>query len=96
MDALKAAVIGMGVLIVIMMGAVVYGLARRGPERPAPAALAANVAANVTLGEPAGTHIAGMAPAGQAVAVLLQGGGPDRIVLLSGRGEVVGRVALGR
>jgi len=47
------------------------------------------------LGEPDGTRIAGVAAAGDRLAVQLQGGGPDRIVLVDPRsGAVVGRIGL--
>jgi len=87
MDALKSLVIGMGVLIVAMMALLVWGLTRH-------VAPHASLAANAVLDEPAGTHIGGISPAGGNVAVLLQGGGTDRVVLLGPDGEVVGRVSL--
>jgi hypothetical protein len=85
--ALKAAVMGMGVLIVAMMALLVVGLSRR-PPSPAP------LTANIVLKEPAGTHIASLTQAGLAWAVLLQGGGPDRIVVLAPDGHVQARVSL--
>ena len=87
MDALKTAVVGMGVLIVAMLALLVFGLSRRPPPHPP-------LAGTIVLDEPAGTRIASIAPAGPSVAVLLQGGGPDRIVLLNGAGQVVGHVSL--
>ncbi len=87
MTALKAAVIGMGVLIVAMMGLLLVGLTRR-PPAPAP------LTANIVLAEPPGTHIASLTQAGPAWAVLLQGGGPDRIIILAPDGHVQSRVSL--
>ncbi len=89
MRALQAAVVIMGVLIVV--GVAVLGVTivhRLGT----PAMRAAAV-----LDEPAGTRMAGISGVGDRFALLLQGGGPDRVVLLDGHsGQVVGRVALGR
>ncbi len=87
MTALKAAVIFMGVLIVAMMALLLVGLTRR-PPAPAP------LTANIVLDEPQGTHIASLTQAGPAWAVLLQGGGPDRIVVLAPDGHVQARVSL--
>jgi hypothetical protein len=88
MQALKALTIVMGVLI--LGGTAVLGvvLARRmGASSAAPIA--------VLLDEPAGTRIAGIAAAGDRLAVQLQGGGPDRLVLIDPHsGAATGRVAL--
>jgi hypothetical protein len=89
MRALKALTIVMGVLI--LGGTAVLGLvlARRmggGPAAPA---------TSVLLDEPAGTRIAGIAGAGDRLAVQLQGGGPDRLVLIDPHtGAATGRVGL--
>lgn len=49
------------------------------------------------LDEPDGTRISGMTAAGDRLAVALQGGGPDRIVLIDPRdGRVAGRLRIGR
>lgn len=48
------------------------------------------------LDEPDGTRISGMTAAGDRLAVALQGGGPDRIVLIDPRdGHVAGRLRIG-
>ena len=90
MQALKALTIVMGVLIV--GGTAVLGvvLARHmGGGSAAPFA--------VLLDEPSGTRIAGIAGAGDRLAVQLQGGGPDRLVLIDARsGATAGRVALSK
>lgn len=53
--------------------------------------------ASAVLDEPAGTRIAGTSAAPDRVVVHLQGGGPDRVVVLDTRsGRVLGRVALAR
>jgi hypothetical protein len=87
MTALKAVVIGMGVLIVAMMALLVVGLSRR-TDAPA------HHAPNVVLAEPPGTRIATVTQSGNAWALLLQGGGPDRIILLSPDGHVTARISL--
>ncbi len=88
MQALKALTIVMGVLI--LGGTAVLGvvLARRmGSGAAAPV--------SVVLDEPAGTRIAGIAGAGDRLAVQLQGGGPDRVVLIDPHsGAATGRVRL--
>ena len=87
---LKALTIGMGVLIVVATTVLVVIIARRlaGPAAP-PASVV------VQLEEPDGTRIAGIAATGDRVAVQLQGGGPDRVLLLDPRtGAVAGRIAL--
>jgi hypothetical protein len=91
MRALKMLTIGMAVLIVA--GVVVLGvtIARR-LGTPAP-----SMAATVLLDEPAGTRIAGIAALQDRLAVQLQGGGPDRVLLLDAKsGTVQGRIGLAR
>jgi hypothetical protein len=89
---LKVLVIAMGVLIVVATTVLVVLIAHRlggGPVgRPA-------AAASVLLDEPAGTRIVGIAALGERLAVQLQGGGADRVVLVDPRnGDVVGRIGL--
>jgi hypothetical protein len=90
MRALKALTILMGVLI--LGGTAVLGvvLARRmGTGAAAPVA--------VVLDGPACTRIAGIAASGDRLAVHLQGGGPDRLVLIDPHsGATTARVALAR
>ncbi len=89
MRALKVLTILMGVLIV--GGTAVLGvvLARRMGGGPPPAPV------SVLLDEPSGTRIAGIAGAGDRLAVQLQGGGPDRLVLIDPHsGAATGRVGL--
>ena len=89
MRAMVTVVVVMGVLIVLGVATLAVTIVRRMSASPLSAALA--------LDEPAGTHMLSLAPAGERLAVLLQGGGPDRIVLLDPRtGAVVGRVGLAR
>ncbi len=85
---LKVLTIGMGVLIVVATTVLVVVIARR-IGGPAPVAVA------VLLDEPEGTRIAGIASAGDRLAVQLQGGGADRVVLVDPRtGAVAGRIGL--
>ena len=89
MRALLAAVIVMGVLIVVGVATLVVTVVRRLSVSPVQTAL--------SVDEPAGTRMVGVTGAGDRLAVLLQGGGPDRILLLDPRsGQVVGHIGLAR
>ena len=93
MRALKAAVIVMGVLILGGVATIVVTIVNRisGPG------VADGAATQALLDEPAGTRIAGVSQAADRVAVQLQGGGPDRVVVVDLRaGRVVARINLGR
>jgi hypothetical protein len=89
---LKVLTVGMGVLIVVATTVLVVVIAQRiGGTRTtlAPASV------DVLLDEPAGTRIAAIASAGDRLAVQLQGGGADRVVLVDPRtGAVTGRIGL--
>jgi hypothetical protein len=88
---LKVLTIGMGVLIVVATTVLVVLIARRLSGGPvvSPGSLA------VMLDEPAGTRMVGIAAVGDRLAVALQGGGLDRVLLIDPRtGAVVGRVGL--
>jgi hypothetical protein len=89
---LKVLTVGMGVLIVVATTVLVVVIAQRiGGARTtlAPASVA------VLLDEPAGTRIAAIASAGDRLAVQLEGGGADRVVLVDPRtGAVIGRIGL--
>lgn len=92
MRVLKALTIGMGVLILAGTGVLVAVIGHR---LAAPAPAPSGQAFALALDEPAGTHIAGVAALGDRLAVALQGGGSDRVVLVDPRsGAVVGRVSL--
>jgi hypothetical protein len=108
MRALKVLTIVMGVMIVVGTGVLVAVIAHR-IASPSPAAvqitggpiaggpIAGGAPLALVLDEPAGTRIAGIAAAGDRLAVQLQGGGADRVVLVDPRsGAVVGRIALAR
>lgn len=96
MRGLKIATIVMGVLIVVGTVGMIVGLVLR---RPSPAAVVGDLPAVVTavLQEPAGTRIAGIAAVRDRLALQLQGGGGDRVVLIDPRtGAVAGRITLGQ
>jgi hypothetical protein len=79
----------MGVLIVLGVATVAVTVLHRmgGPSHASLASLALN--------EPAGTRIAGIALAGDRLAVSLSGGGPDRVAIVDLRGGgTVARISL--
>ncbi len=97
MRALKVAVVVMGVLIVLGTAGLVVGIARRSatPVMLPVAGLPASVA--LVLDEPIGTRIAGIVAVQDKLAVQLQGGGVDRVVLIDpATGAVAGRISLAR
>lgn len=90
MQALKIAVVVMGVLIVA--GVVMLGVALTQRMSSSGGGIA-----SLLLDEPVGTRIAGTSMAPDRLAVVLQGGGADRVVVLDTRsGRVLGRVGLAR
>jgi hypothetical protein len=94
MRALKIAVIVMGVLILAGTTTLIVVVARR---MTGPASVAVSLPALVTLDEPAGTRIAGIVAVRDRLAVQLQGGGVDRVVLIDPvTGAVAGRISLVR
>ena len=88
---LKAVTIGMAMLIVIGTTVVIVTIAHRmATPRARPSSLVA-----LHLDEPPGTRIAGIAGAGDRLAVQLAGGGADRVVLVDpDSGAVTGRITL--
>ncbi len=93
MRALKAAVIVMGVLIVVGTATLAVLIVQK--LNSAAGTVAAR--APTVLDEPAGTRIAGLAASGDRLAVQLQGGGADRVVVIDLRSlSVAGRIALAR
>jgi hypothetical protein len=86
---LKFITVAMAVLIVVGTTVLLVAIVRR-IGSPAPTAQVA-----VLLDEPAGTRIASIAAVGDRLAVRLEGGGTDRVVLLDARtGAVSGRIGL--
>ncbi len=92
------AVIGMGVLIVAGVAVMIVVLVQRMSSVPVPIASAVSAPPeSAVLDEPAGTRIVGVALGADRLAVQLQGGGPDRAVIVDMRaGRIVGRVGLAR
>jgi hypothetical protein len=95
MRALKIATIVMGVLIVLGTGVIIVTIVKRTLAPSPEAARAAPYA--ITLSEPEGTTIVGMAAPRDRLALRLHGGGPDRVILIDpATGLVAGRITLGR
>jgi hypothetical protein len=99
MRALKAATVVMGVLILVGTAVLIATMVKRATTRaPLPAAsgfVPSAVSVGVTLREPPGSQITGLAASGDVLALSVHGGGPDRVVLVDPRtGEVRGRVTL--
>ena len=78
MQGLKIAVIVMSVLIVAGVAVIGVTIARRVYVAPGPLA-------EMLLDEPAGTHIVAVSGPPQQLLVQLQGGGPDRVVMVDMR-----------
>jgi ABC-type Co2+ transport system permease subunit len=92
MRGLTIAVIVMGVLIVVGTIGLIVGVLHRGSS--APTALLPPVVTAV-LQEPEGTRIASIAALADRLAVQLQGGGADRVVLIDPKtGALAGRISL--
>jgi hypothetical protein len=97
MRALKAAVVVMGVLILLGTAGLVVLVARRagGPMTATAPSLPSRVEA--VLDEPAGTRIAVIVAVRDRLGVQLQGGGTDRVVLIDpSTGAVAGQISLAR
>jgi hypothetical protein len=93
MRGLKVLVIVMGVLIVGGMAVVMAVLVQRFFAPVVPHAMAGPV----TLDEPAGSRIVAASGNGERLVLQLQGGGPDRVVVIDLRsGQVTNRVGLAR
>ncbi len=90
MRALMGLVVGMGVLIVAGVAGLIGVVASRVASHRAP------VLAAAVLDEPAGTRIAGIASLGDGLALQLQGGGADRVVVVDPQGRVMRRLGLAR
>ena len=89
MRALKAAVALMGVLIVVGTTTLIVLLVLRVGGASTPA--------DIVVEEPAGTRVGAVSAGADRLVVLLQGGGPDRVVILDLRsGRRVGSFKLGQ
>jgi hypothetical protein len=93
MGVVKVLAVLMGVLIIIGSTVVVVTIIKRTTTT----AESSDAGAAVVLDEPAGTRIGGIAAVSNRLAVLLQGAGPDRIVLIDpSTGKEAGTIALAR
>jgi len=91
MRVLTALTVAMGVLILLGTTVLVVTIVKRS------AAPGSAPGAALVLDEPAGTKIAGLTAVADRLAIELQGGGADRVVLVDPRsGKIVGRIGLGR
>jgi hypothetical protein len=96
MRALKIMVVVMAVLIVLGTTGLMIAIARRW-SAPVPPVAQLPAWVSAALDEPVGTHIVGITAVGDRLAVQLQGGGADRVVLIDpATGAVAGRVSLNR
>ncbi len=94
MRALKIATLVMAVLIVVGTTVLIVEIVRR---MMGVSPSAAGQSAPLVLDEPAGTRIAGIAAVRDRLALRLQGGGGDRVVLIDpATGAVAGRISLAR
>ena len=92
MGFVKAAAIIMGVLILVGTGVIAVTIVKR---MSGGSSASSNL--TVVLDEPEGTRIGGIAALSDRLAVLLQGAGPDRIVLIDPHtGTTAGAVTLAR
>ena len=83
-------VVGMGVLI--LAGTATIGLTVVHRSLAVPPA-----AGNAVLDEPAGTRIVQVGGSADQLTLRLEGGGPDRVVVVDARtGKVIGKAALAR
>jgi hypothetical protein len=92
MRILKVLVIVMGVFIVVATTVLIVLIVHRlgGAPSVAPA-----TAISARLQEPPGTRIKAITSVGDRLAIQMEGGGPDRVVLLDPRsGAVTGRITL--
>jgi len=89
---LLIAVIAMGVLILLVTTVVIVKLIKDVVAAPASVTLT-----TVLLRQPAGSHIVTITAVDGRLGVLLNGGGPDRILFVDpGTGKVAGQLMLGQ
>ena len=92
MRALIFATVAMGVLILVGTATLFVVIGKRLSRPPA-----TPVATSLVLDEPTGTRIAAIVGVQDRLALQLQGGGPDRVVLIDPRsGAKAGQVSLAR
>ena len=100
MDKLKAiqgVVILMTSLIILGVGAVIYGLANRNkePEVAKSIATATEKIPETLILEPLGSKISGIEPCGENLCLMLSGGGEsERIAVINRQGYVIRKIRL--
>jgi hypothetical protein len=103
MKALKGLVAFLGLLLVIGLGVLGYGLYTKAHVKGAGAGAAAAVGSAPVLTEfgtvqvplPAGSKIEQMSTAGERVVLRLSGGGPERLLVIDpGQGRIAGQFVL--
>ena len=89
---LLIAVIAMGVLILLVTTVVIVKLVKDVVTAPASVTLTTTM-----LHQPAGSHIVTITTVGGRLGVLVEGGGPDRVLFVDpDSGRVAGQVMLGQ
>lgn len=97
MRGLLAAVVVMGVLILVATAGLIALVIHRATVHRAALAPQERLALSVVLNEPPGTRIAGSEAADNRLVLQLSGGGPDRVIVVNLRnGAVLLRVQLTR
>jgi len=89
----------MGVLIVLGTIGLMVAMARRSASTSQPPALAGASLPSIslTLPEPEGTRITAITAVQDRLAILVQGGGADRVILVDPHsGAVTGRISVSR
>ncbi len=102
MKAIKALVVFLGVLLLVGLGLLGYGLYSKAPMKGTPSAASGRPASTVVaefghlaVPIPAGYRIEQMLVAGERVVLRLSGGGPERILVLDpAQGKMTGGFAL--
>ncbi len=95
---LMIAVIAMGVLVILGTTVVIVKVVKDMMGGNSEAAVSQTVTLTThMLSQPAGSHIVTIAGAGDRLSVLVNGGGPDRILFVDpASGAVTGQLMLGR
>ena len=91
---------GLMALVAVMSVLIVAGLAVIGvtvAHRLTHTAVPAGAPSSIALDEPTGTQMVGVSSLGDRLAILLHGGGPDRVLVVSAEsGRLLGTIRLAR